>query len=224
MADGSLVAGSPKLRYAARAERARDNRRRVVEAAHRLIVDNGYLATTMSDIAAEAAVAVQTLYLGFGSKVGILSKVLDRAVAGDDAPVAVLERPWVGELLREPDPRRAVELFAHEARLLVERSAPIYRRAQEAAADADVAHFLDHQRDQRYETLRALAGILVAKAGIRASTSADRVADILYALVGEDSYRLLCMERGWSADAWEQLITEALTGLCLSEPRVARPK
>lgn len=68
----------------------------------------------MADIAAEASVAVQTLYLSFGSKARILSATFDRSVAGDDEALAVLERPWVSALADEPDLRQALRLLVAE--------------------------------------------------------------------------------------------------------------
>src|SRR3954471_18080853 len=94
-----------------RQARSRATRARIVAAATRLFVRDGYLTTTMAAIAAEAEVAVQSLYLGFGSKLGILSAALDVAIAGDDEPVPLLQRGWARELAETPDGPRAVGLF-----------------------------------------------------------------------------------------------------------------
>src|SRR5437763_16336971 len=94
--------------------RSRATRARIVEAATRVFVRDGYLTTTMAAIAAEAGVAVQSLYLGFGSKLGILSAAFDVAVVGDVEPVPLLERPWVRELAACPDGPRALRLFVAE--------------------------------------------------------------------------------------------------------------
>ncbi|HVL03972.1 MAG TPA: TetR family transcriptional regulator, partial [Acidimicrobiales bacterium] len=54
----------PRRRYDARGrqEQARRTRWAVLEAAHRLFLEQGYAATTMAAIAAEAAVSVETVY------------------------------------------------------------------------------------------------------------------------------------------------------------------
>src|SRR5689334_18601337 len=101
-------------RSPARRERARATRRRIREAAARLFVEHGYLATTIEAIAVEAGVAVQTVYFVFGNKRAMLAEALDVATAGDDAPVPVAERSWVEELRREDDPRRVVRTIARE--------------------------------------------------------------------------------------------------------------
>ena len=59
----------------------------IVEAAAKLFVEQGYAATTITQIARESGVAVQTIYNSVGSKRELLSRVLDFAAAGDAAPV-----------------------------------------------------------------------------------------------------------------------------------------
>jgi AcrR family transcriptional regulator len=78
-----------RSRTRAQAERTRATRARIIAAATPLFVRDGYLETTMSGIAKAAGVAVQTLYLSFGSKVAVLEAALD--VAADDA--AAGDRP-----------------------------------------------------------------------------------------------------------------------------------
>src|SRR5262249_18350270 len=80
-----------------RRQRAEQERRatrlRVIEAAHALFLDRGYVATTMADIAREAGVALQSVYKVGHSKADLLHEVRDLAVAGDDQQVMLLDRP-----------------------------------------------------------------------------------------------------------------------------------
>ena len=78
-----------------RQKRARQTRRSILAAAHELFVRQGYARTTIQQIADQADVAWQTVYAVFGGKPAILSAVFDVAVAGDDEPVPVPERPFV---------------------------------------------------------------------------------------------------------------------------------
>ena len=55
-----------------RADKARANRRRMRAAALVLFTDRGYASTSMQAIAAEAGMAVQTLYFTFGTKSALL--------------------------------------------------------------------------------------------------------------------------------------------------------
>ena len=88
-----------------RRPKAQATRRRIRDAARRLFVERGYVATTIEAIAGEAGVAVPTVYLAFGTKRALLAELLDIAAASDEQPVAVLERPWVDELRHDPDPQ-----------------------------------------------------------------------------------------------------------------------
>jgi AcrR family transcriptional regulator len=196
-------AGLHQRRYAARTARASATKARVIRAAHQLFTERGYLYTTMADIAAGASVAVQTLYLSFGSKVQILSAAFDRSVAGDDEDLAVLERPWVSALREEPDLRRALRLLVVEGTAIVARATPIYLRVQEACADAEVAEVLATQRARRYQTDRGLAALLAAKPGFPAGVTVDQAGDIIYAVLSEDTCRLFCMDRGWEPGQWQ---------------------
>jgi AcrR family transcriptional regulator len=200
-----------RRRWVARNERRRVTTGRVVDAAERLFLERGYLSTTMGDIAAEAGVAVQTLYLALGSKVQILGAVLDRAVAGDDEPVPLLERPWVVALEHENDGPRAIRLLAREGARVVGRAAPIYRQMQEAAADTEVAELLATTRAKRRETMSAIVAVLARKRGFARRLGAARATDILYALVSEESYRLLCTDCGWNPTEWTKWVADSLT-------------
>jgi AcrR family transcriptional regulator len=199
-----LLAGSRK------GARGGATKARIVDAATRLFLEDGYVDTTVAAIAAEAGVAVQTLYLSFGSKMAILRAAHDVAVVGDDAPIPVLERPWVGELHAEPDGRRALRLVIENGLQIIERVTPIMGVIQAAAADADVAALLDDVTAGRLITQQAFARELAAKKGFKRSLPSEDVADLLYALLSPDLYRLLVIERHWSTPDLAGFIDETL--------------
>src|SRR4051812_5852841 len=85
-----------------RRQRAAQTRARMIDAAYRLFTQRGYPATTMADVAAEAAVAVQTLYFTFGTKAQLLQNVYERAVTGD-AGAPPEQQPWYARVVATPD-------------------------------------------------------------------------------------------------------------------------
>src|SRR5687767_11182338 len=85
-----------------RSEQARETRRRILDAARELFLEQGYGATTISAIASRAGVAVQTVYAVFGSKRQLLSDLVDVSIVGDDLPIPMLKRPDVREVNAEP--------------------------------------------------------------------------------------------------------------------------
>jgi len=97
----------PEVKVAAaegrRQKKARQTRRRILAAAAELFTRHGYTVTTIQQIAEQADVAWQTVYSVFGTKAAVLSAVFDVAVAGDDEPIPVAERPFVQAIF----PRRS---------------------------------------------------------------------------------------------------------------------
>src|SRR5690242_12905799 len=94
-----------------RREQVRVRRRAVVLAARELFERNGFRATTIAAIASKAGVSGESVYGGFGSKAALATAVFDDAIAGDDEPVSVADRPAAQAMRDEPDVRRKIEMF-----------------------------------------------------------------------------------------------------------------
>ena len=77
----------------------------------RRFTDSGYAATTVESIAKEAGVAVDTVYASFGTKRDLLAQLAYFRAAGDDAPVAVIDRAGPQAARRETDQRRQIAMF-----------------------------------------------------------------------------------------------------------------
>src|SRR6476646_8403391 len=110
----------PKRSYHSprRQAQAAATRRSILEAAQRLFVQEGYPATTMEAIAAEAGVALKTVYLAFATKSGLLRALWDLLLKGDEDEAAVDQRQWFLEVVNEPDPERQLRLNARNARVV----------------------------------------------------------------------------------------------------------
>lgn len=189
---------------AGRRGRPRDTaaRERILEVAGERFIRDGYSATTMTGLAEAAGVAVQTLYLAFTSKVGVLSAVHDVTLAGDDEPVPLLERGWARDLADAPTIEQAWDSVAeHQPRTTV-RVAPIYAVIQAASADPEVAMLLSDLRAQRYRFSQEMAARLLTVPGAREAADVDRVADVLYAVICPETYALFVIERHWTVDQW----------------------
>jgi AcrR family transcriptional regulator len=197
---------------AGRHERRRATRERIVRAATALFVRDGYLATTMAGIAAEAGVAVQSLYLIFGSKLDILKAALDVAVVGNFEPVPLLEREWARRLAEIPDGPEAVRLLISEVTRILGRTYPIYAVVQAAAA-SEAGELLAENKRQRHEGNRVKAEELSRKPGFARGLTRAAAADLIYGLASEDLYGLLVVDRGWSPQKWESWCANILVGI-----------
>jgi AcrR family transcriptional regulator len=180
----------------------------------------------MAAIAAEAGVAVQSLYLRFGSKLEILKAALDVAIVGDVEPVPLLERPWVGELVQAQEGSEAVRLFVRVVKGILSRTYPIYAVVQAAAA-SEAGELLAENKRQRYVGIRTVAQELGRKPGFAPGLSVETAADLLYSLASEDYYGLLVADRSWAPDEWERWCADILVGILFPRPptqdRVADP-
>lgn len=185
-------------------------RRRILVAAERQLVSDGYATMTMSGMATEAGVAVQTLYLAYGSKVGVVSAVHDRTLAGDDAPVPLLERDWMARLAGMPTVDEAWALVMTHLSSTTVRVAPVHTAIQAASADPEVGALLTDLRAQRHEFSRELAARLLTLPGARGAQVTDRVVDVIYALVGPETHDLFVTQRGWSVEEWRRWVHDAV--------------
>jgi AcrR family transcriptional regulator len=207
-----------------RRERAEEERQatraRVVEAATRLFVANGYAGTTMADIAREAGVAMQSVYSAGRSKADLLHAAVDRAVAGDDQDVLVQERPTFTSIAAEADPARRVCLLAELICDIQERSAPIqaaYRQA--AAVDATVSASVDAAHRRRLEAFGAAIGMLPED---RLRYSPQECVDTVWAVASSEVFLLPLNVRGWSWDEIRSWLARTLVDVLLTADDSAR--
>jgi AcrR family transcriptional regulator len=210
------VANTPRpYRAPRRAEQAAATREAIISAASRLFGEHGYAATTMAAIAAAARVTPKSVY-SLAEKPQLLLLAVDRAIVGDDEPVALLERPEMKSLLSADDPVTRARLAARLGAPALLRLYPIYR-AFEQAAGADPAlreAWRDYQERRRTDVHTVVSA--VADAGnLRSGLSVDRATDTLWALVGWHPVALLVEERGWDEAQltdWLEEVFAALLG------------
>jgi len=190
-----------------------DAPRLVCAAAHRLFSAKGYLATSIDEIAAEAGVARATVFTAVGPKPVILKAVVDQAMAGDDAPVPIADRPWFKEALDEPDPARSVQLHARNMCWITQRVAPLLKAVETAAAaDPDAAKLWEVIQRQRRTGMAGFAAALSAKTTLRCDERT--VADTLWALT-PDAYLRLVHEAGWPIEKFQAWLADLLQRLFL---------
>ena len=194
-----------------RTEQARATRRRIIECARALFLQQGYAATTLDQIATRAGVAVQTVYFHFGNKRTVLKEVMDVLAVGDDAPIPLLDRPWVQQVRDEPDARRALGIWLRNSRVIFGRVAPMLSIVRDAAgADPEMAEQWRANQHERYLAHRTLAEILAAKGALRPGLTVQSAADIIFTVASPEVYLLLTVERGWSPAQWQRWLTDTI--------------
>jgi len=216
--DPALSRGSRPYRSSLRAERARETRRRLVEAAATHFLDTGYAGTSLASIAGTASVSVDTVYKRFGSKIGLLQAVLDFTIGGDDIPVALLERAGPQALREETDQRVQVRMLAAGVSEQLARIRPLDDILRSAAAVDQEAAALRHdiQVRQRRQAMRTIVGWIAARGPLRDGLSVNQAAQVVWTLTSPEVHLLMRDTGGWSQEAYrawlEQAIADGILG------------
>jgi AcrR family transcriptional regulator len=188
-----------------RQQQAAATRLGILEAAARLFEQRGYPATTMEQVAAEAGVALKTVYVVFATKSGLLRALWDLRLKGDQAEAGVAERPWYREVVEEPDPERQLRRNAGNARLVKERIAGVLKILRSAApVDPDAEALWRLIQTDFYDNQRVIVESLQARQALRPGLGVARATDILWTLNHPDVWLLLVGERGWTPGQWER--------------------
>lgn len=180
-----------------RTERSRQTRSAVLSAAHQLFVAEGWVATTMARVAERAAVARQTVYLLYDSKLALLDACIDDALTAGQAP-----------RVRELAGYRAMGVGDFDARVAAgarwlagahQRSATIQRVLDEAAVGDPVATARLEVREQnRWSEVRWAMSLVLAT-----PDPDPEVVDGVWMLASRDVWLKLVGQRGWSAEQWQ---------------------
>jgi AcrR family transcriptional regulator len=202
-----------------RREQAAATRREILEAARLLFERDGYVATSMASIAAEARVATKTVYLAFETKAGLLRALWHLLLRGDEADVPVGGREWFQKVLDEPDPERALRLNVRNARQVRSRAGTLLRVIHDATpADREIAALWERIQSEFYDNQRSVVEALDKIGALRAGLDVAHATDILWTLNNPAVYWLLVDERGWPPDEHERWLADALCSQLLPWP------
>jgi AcrR family transcriptional regulator len=189
----------------------RATRRSVVETASRRFVEVGYPGTTIAQIADESGVPPATIYRLFGSKRGILKAVLDDALGGDDEAIEFQHRPEVKAAFAAEDSRVMLGEFAGVLTRLMHRAGDLQHvLATSAVVDDEAAEMLEITRQQRRRGQSRIVHELARRKALKAGLTQSAAADIVYALMSPEIYRILTVERGWTEDRYRSWLADAL--------------
>jgi AcrR family transcriptional regulator len=190
-----------------RAAAAAETRTAVLDSARRLFEARGWAGTGMRDVARDAGVAVETVYANFKSKPELLRAAYEVAIAGDNLPIAVVDRPEFAAMGEGDLPARA-RAAARFVRAIHDRTRGLEAALREGAAgDEMLADFLaegDARRRRDVETgTRLVSGRDVG----------ETVRDGVWALLSMELFHLLVDRSGWTPDRYEDWLTDVVMRL-----------
>jgi AcrR family transcriptional regulator len=186
-----------------RQRQALATRKLIADTASQLFLERGYVATTIEAIAAQAGVAISTVYSVFSNKRGILAEI--RQQWHDESQAKSI----YDEAATQTDPARFLELLAHGSRRQWETGAnmiAIYQSA--AAADTEAADELAAALHGRHANMLRIVESMYPR--LRQDWTLQQTSAIVLALTLAEVYRELVEIAGWMPDAYEQWLSQTL--------------
>ena len=192
--------GQLKRRYRSvvREEAARRTRRAIVLAAGKLFEERGYGGTSLSEVAAAAGVARPTVTAAFGSKPALLREVVNEALAGDDEPVPVADRPWFRPVWEAQTHHELLVAYAQVCTVIGARAAGLFEVVRRAAdASPDVADLWENTQHNRRAGARIVVDQLRSLGPVDGWPGDDQAVDVLWLFNDPAHYDTLVVQCRW---------------------------
>jgi AcrR family transcriptional regulator len=189
-----------------RAEQAARTSADIVAAATRLLARDGWGNTTMTKVAAEAGVAVETVYQRFKSKADLLRAAVDATIGGGTSqPLQEQER---FTRLGHGETAERLATLALLATDINARTHALFESWRQAAgADAAIAaELLEYETHRRSDAGAALALI-------RGGPVDERTVDAIWAVSSPDVYSKLVRDRAWSSADYADFVQKIVRAL-----------
>jgi AcrR family transcriptional regulator len=192
-----------------RREQAFRTRDRIVDAAQRRFLHDGYAATTVASIAEDANVSVDTIYKSFGGKPGLVRAIRAKALEGG-GPVPAEQRS--DDLhARDLSGREIIAAWGALTTEVAPRVAPILLLIRAAAAtDPQVEALLEEMDADRLRRMSDNARRLRDRGYLRPGVTLAHAADVLWTYTAPELYELLVLRRGWPVKRFGNFIAAAM--------------
>jgi len=201
-----------KYTSALRAEQSRSTHARVVTAARKLVIAQGFDDTTIADIAREAGVSVQMVYALFGSKRGIIKVLIEKARFGQGY-AEIVKRARA-----ETDAHKRLAFVAQITRQIYEAGAAEIALLKKAGVATAELLAMEQEKDiERFETQKASALIGVRSGSARRPGDTQWIRQTLWVLTAFEPYRMLVVERGWSPAKYQAWLESTLVSVLLRD-------
>src|SRR5271166_6150885 len=181
---------------------ADQTRHDILQAARQLFARQGYAATSVTDIAGEAGVAVQTIYARLGSKRGMLIDLID-----EEADVGGL----VAGIRAAAAPRQALAAEIRLTRVFQERCGDIIGALFAAAAvEPDLTVAVAEAERRHREGTRLTVARITDLGGLRQDLAPDRAAALIAIATTYEAWRQLRDAYRLTWDDAEALLADTL--------------
>ncbi len=184
---------------------ADDTRRRILQAARVLFSKEGIDRVTIAKIATHAKVAEPTVYAAFKSKAGILREIVTGAIFSARYQAAT------ARLDETSDPIALLRLTATVARTIYENEASEIGLLRGASMFSPELRKLEREFEAaRFELQRRRVELLAERSLLPAGMDVESARRILWMYTSRETYRMMVVEGGWSADRFEAWLADTL--------------
>lgn len=202
-----------------RDEQAKQTRERILQAARERFHERGYGATTLADVARAAGVSEATVRAVFKTKPNLVEHLLRLAVRGSDDEVQLQQRDAFKEVIASTDPDTLLDRLAAFAESVHRRSWDVIEIVRGAASsDPYIADLHEQRLRARHANQRAVASRLGELGALADGLPVEAAADLLWLYTSTDAYRMLVVERRWSAERYCAWFRSVVAAFILSPP------
>lgn len=205
-----------------REAQAAATRAAVLAAAATLFARDGYLRTTMRDIAAEAGVSVETVYAQ-GSKQSLLLAGVDLVLTEGREPDALMARTAFEKALAAPSAVEVIAEFVEAVMEVADRVAPLLVAFEDAAsADSGTAELWSEAEQQRKKDYHRAVVAVSERRGLRDDLDVETLTEGMWATF-TPRLTLQLRSLGWSRRHRVDWVTRALVALLLPPATPRQP-
>lgn len=192
-----------------RTGQARTTRRALLEAAGRLFAEQGYVATSIEQVAEAAGVSRATVFTSVGGKPALLKAAYDVALVGDDELVPMPDRPDALRTKAEPDPYKYLVMYAGLVTGIHGRIARINEAIRGAAgADPEARALWEKVQSERAVGALHVVEFLEQKGRLRPGLDRAEAIDVVWTLIEPGLYFQLVHQRAWTAERFQAWLTD----------------
>lgn len=193
-------------RSAVRKQQSAETRARIVEAARRCFLTDGYAGTSVTAIARAAGVSSQTVHTHFGAKAGLAAALLTETE--EAAGVA----RWREELARADDARTRLQAWAGWTTAMLSPSRPLTTIIAECAGEPVLAAVKAEGDAARRAGLQSLIDTI--STDLAPGLTVNRAVDQAWILTGLETY-LAAVACGWDDEQYTTWLGDTLQRLLL---------
>lgn len=189
-----------------REQRALATKNRIIDVAEKLLIEKGFAAMTVADVAKRAGTSPQTVYAVFSSKAGIIMAAIEDRVFKDERNADAIKL-----LQTTGEPGLMLCSIAKIMRNIYENHTDTFAAVYGARmVSRELVSLEKELGEYRREKQAPFATCLYASGKLLPELSEEDVKDILWTLTSREIYYLLVIRSGWPASKYENHLRSLL--------------